>query len=72
MEADIQIPDKVEKKLPYQEEYNLAVGENSVDQNREQLVKVGFHRAFTGMPNRISVQPSADAGTYNLESVYAR
>ena len=25
MEADIQIPDKVEKKLPYQEEYNLAV-----------------------------------------------
>ena len=50
----------------------LVVGENRVDQTRAQLVKVGFHRAFTGMPNRISVQPIADAGTYNLSHVYTR
>ena len=50
----------------------LVVGENRVDQTRAQLVKVGFHRAFTGMPDRISVQPVADAGTYNLSQVYTR
>ena len=59
-------------RLQIEPTIELVVGENRVDQNREQLVKVGFYRAFRGMPERISVLPVADAGTYNLEAVYAR